>query len=193
MRRASSAWSFTLTTWGALEALVAARKALPSDALLGVGTIRTVQHVTDSFDAGADFLVNQAFKAGLVEAARRGDVPFILGTLTPIEIVTAWEFGVPAIKVSPIGPVGGLHCLAELRGPLPDIPLVPTGGVTIADAAAYLEGGAMAVGVSRDLIGDALAFGGDLAALSKRAERLDASTARLRRHLSSQHTVKEHA
>ncbi len=160
---------FTLTTHGALDALRNARKALPDDALLGVGTVRTLQHVHESIDAGADFLVNQAFKPELVDEAQNRDVPFVPGTLTPIEVVRAWEHGVPAVKVSPIGPVGGLDYLSELRGPLPEIPIMPTGGVTREAAPEYLRGGAVAVGLSRDLLLDALQPGGDLEALADRA------------------------
>lgn len=160
---------FTLTTAGVLDALRDARKALPSDVVLGVGTIRTRRHVDDAIDAGADFLVNQAFSPELVDAATQRDVPFVPGTLTPMEIIRAWEHGVPAVKVSPIGPVGGLDYLSEVRGPLPDIPIMPTGGVTLEHAAGYLRGGAVAVGLSRALMLDALEPGGDLDALAERA------------------------
>jgi 2-dehydro-3-deoxyphosphogluconate aldolase/(4S)-4-hydroxy-2-oxoglutarate aldolase len=163
---------FTLTTRGALDAVTAVRGALPDDVLIGVGTIRTCQQVRDSIDAGAAFLVNQVYAPDLVVLARARDVPFIPGALTPSEIVRAWAGGVPAVKVSPIGPVGGVDYLAELRGPLPDIPLLPTGGVTVERAGAYLRGGAAAVGVSRDLLGDALDPGGDLVALGRRARTL---------------------
>ncbi len=159
---------FTLTTQGALEALRDARKVLPDDVMLGVGTVRTLQDVDDAVDAGADFIVNQAFKPELVDAATRRDVPFVPGTLTPIEIVRAWDHGVPAIKVSPIGPLGGVDYLAELRGPLPEIPLMPTGGVTLEAAPDYLRGGAVAIGLSRALMLDVLE-GGDLDAFAGRA------------------------
>jgi 2-dehydro-3-deoxyphosphogluconate aldolase / (4S)-4-hydroxy-2-oxoglutarate aldolase len=166
---------FTLTTQGALDALRDARKALPSDALFGVGTIRTLQDVDEAIAAGADFLVNQTFKPQLVDAAQSRDVPFVPGALTPIEVVRAWEHGVPAVKVSPIGPVGGLDYLSELRGPLPDIPLLPTGGVTLEAAPEYLRGGAVAVGLSRALMLDALEPGGDLQALADRSRAAVAS------------------
>ena len=166
---------FTLTTRGALDALRDARKALPGDALLGVGTVRTLQHIDDSIEAGADFLVNQTFKPELVDAAQGRGVPFVPGALTPIEVVRAWEHGVPAVKVSPIGPVGGVEYLSELRAPLPDIPLLPTGGVTLEAAAEYLRGGAVAVGLSRALVRDALEPGGDLDGLADRGRAAIAS------------------
>jgi len=166
---------FTLTTQGALDALRDARKALPDDALLGVGTLRTLQHVTDAVEAGADFLVNQTFSPELVDAARDRDLPFVPGTLTPMEIVRAWEYGVAAVKISPVGPVGGVEYLSEVLAPLPDVPVVPSGGVTLEAAHEYLRRGAAAVGLSRALTLDALTPGGDLDALAERARAVVAS------------------
>jgi 2-dehydro-3-deoxyphosphogluconate aldolase/(4S)-4-hydroxy-2-oxoglutarate aldolase len=107
----------------------------------------------------------------VIEAAHSRGVPFIPGALTPNEIVAAWAYGVQAVKVSPIGPVGGVDYLSELVGPLPDIRLMPTGLVRIDEAGAYLAAGAAFVGVSRDLIRDSLLPGGDLVGLAERAAR----------------------
>ncbi|GAA1831623.1 bifunctional 4-hydroxy-2-oxoglutarate aldolase/2-dehydro-3-deoxy-phosphogluconate aldolase [Microlunatus capsulatus] len=166
-------FEYTLTTDGALEALTAAREALP-DAVLGVGTVRTPDDLRRAADAGAHFAVSQVFLPRLVEAAVALGLSYVPGALTPTEIVSAWETGVPAVKVSPIGPLGGLHYLRELRGPLPDVALMPTGGVTLEAAAEYLRLGAVAVGVSGALFGDALTSG-DLGALRGRAEQLVAA------------------
>ena len=163
-------FEYTLTTDGALEALAAAREALP-DAVLGVGTVRTPDDLRRAADAGAHFAVSQVFLPRLVEAAVALGLSYVPGALTPTEIVSAWETGVPAVKVSPIGPLGGLDYLRELRGPLPDVALLPTGGVTLEAAAEYLRLGAVAVGVSGALFGDALTSG-DLGALAGRAEQL---------------------
>ena len=168
---------FTLTTEGAFDALRDARKALPDDTLLGVGTVRTMQHVDDAIAAGADFLVSQTFKPTLVDAAHGRDVPFMPGTLTPTEIVAAWEHGVPAVKISPVGPVGGLEYLSEVLAPLPDVPVVPSGGVTLEAAPEYLRRGAVAVGLSRALLLDALGPDGDLDALAERTRAVVASVA----------------
>jgi 2-dehydro-3-deoxyphosphogluconate aldolase/(4S)-4-hydroxy-2-oxoglutarate aldolase len=163
-------FEYTLTTEGALDALVELRKVLP-EALVGVGTVRTVDHLRAASDAGAEFAVSQIFLPELAAEARNQQIPFIPGALTPTEVVTAWNAGVPAVKVSPIGPLGGVSYLKELRGPLPDVAIMPTGGVTLEAAAEYLEAGAVAVGVSGALLEDIL-LGGDLAALSARAEQL---------------------
>ena len=100
-------FEYTLTTEGALDALVELRKVLP-DAHVGVGTVRTVDHVRAASEAGAEFAVSQIFLPELAAAARQQRIPFIPGALTPTEVVTAWNAGVPAVKVSPIGPLGGV-------------------------------------------------------------------------------------
>ena len=166
-------FEYTLTTAGTLDALVDLRKLLP-EAVVGIGTVRNVDHLRAARDAGAEFAVSQIFLPELVATARELQIPFTPGALTPTEVVTAWNAGVPAVKVSPIGPLGGVTYLTELRGPLPDVAIMPTGGVTLEAASQYLDAGAVAVGVSGAVLGDVL-LGGDLAALSARAEQLMAS------------------
>ena len=168
-------FEYTLTTDGALDALVELRKLLP-EALVGVGTVRTVDHIRAATEAGAQFAVSQIFLPELAAAAREQQIAFVPGALTPTEVVTAWNAGVPAVKVSPIGPLGGVTYLNELRGPLPDVAMMPTGGVTLDAAVRYLDAGAVAVGVSGALLGDVL-LGGDLTAMSTRAEQLMSSIA----------------
>jgi 2-dehydro-3-deoxyphosphogluconate aldolase/(4S)-4-hydroxy-2-oxoglutarate aldolase len=170
-------FEYTLTTDGALDALVELRSLLP-EALVGVGTVRTVDHLRAAQEAGAEFAVSQIFLPELAAMAREQQIPFIPGALTPTEVVTAWNAGVPAVKVSPIGPLGGVTYLNELWGPLPDVAIMPTGGVTVDAAARYLDAGAVAVGVSGAVLGDAL-LGGDLAALAARAQQLMASVSPL--------------
>ena len=162
---------FTLTTAGALDAVREARASLPDDLVVGVGTVRTATHVEQAIDAGAEFLGPPVSRAPLLEAAAGHGVPFFPGALTPTEILDAWEGGAPAVKVSPIGPVGGLDYFDNVRGPLPDILLMPTGGVELDEVSAYLDRGAVAVGLSGALMLDALAPGGDLVALAARAEQ----------------------
>lgn len=162
---------FTLTTTGTFEALEDVRRTLPDDLILGIGTVRTLDHVHQAVDTGADFLVSQVYRPHLVEAAREHGLPFLPGALTPTEILNVWEAGVPAVKVSPIGPVGGLEYFDQVRGPLPEVPLMPTGGVSIDEIGAYLQRGAAAVGLSGSLTGDALEPGGDWSKFSQRAAR----------------------
>jgi 2-dehydro-3-deoxyphosphogluconate aldolase / (4S)-4-hydroxy-2-oxoglutarate aldolase len=163
-------FEFTLTTEGALEALVETRAALP-DAVVGLGTVRTAQHLEAAARVGAAFAVSQVFLPELVAAAKAHQIPYVPGTLTPTEVVSAWNTGVPAVKVSPIGPVGGVTYLTELLTPLPDVAIMPTGGVTLEAAGDYLDAGAVAVGVSSALFEDAL-LGGDLDLLKRRVRQL---------------------
>lgn len=163
---------FTLTTVGALDAVTAARKALPNDVIMGVGTLRCESDIRRAIDAGAEFVVSQLFDPVVATTARKLDISLIPGALTPNEIVSAWNAGVHAVKVSPIGPIGGPEYLTQLRGPLPEIPLVPSGGVELHTAVEYLRRGATAVGVSGALTGDALVNRSGLSGLSDRAKQL---------------------
>jgi 2-dehydro-3-deoxyphosphogluconate aldolase/(4S)-4-hydroxy-2-oxoglutarate aldolase len=159
----------TLTTEGALEAIGAVRAALPDDAWVGAGTVMTPADVQAVHAAGAQFAVSPVLDDGSVAAADRLGLPFVPGALTPTEIVAAWRAGCPAVKVSPVASVGGPAYLAQVGAFLPGIPLMPTGGVRLADVPAYLEAGAVGVGLGGPLLGDALTPAGDLAALTRRA------------------------
>ena len=163
---------FTLTSTGALDALAAAKKRYPADVLVGAGTVRSADHVRAAADAGADFLVSQVFNGTLVEIAGERRIPFVPGALTPNEIVAAWNSGAPMVKVSPVGPVGGVDYFSELVGPLPDIPLFPTGGVANADVSEYLKLGAAVVGLSRDLFRGVLTSEHGLTELGARAQQI---------------------
>ncbi|UNB54451.1 bifunctional 4-hydroxy-2-oxoglutarate aldolase/2-dehydro-3-deoxy-phosphogluconate aldolase [Mycolicibacterium sp. YH-1] len=166
---------FTLTTDSALGALTRTRDLLPADAVLGVGSVRTNEQVAVCADAGAEFLVSPVNTPALVEEARRRQLPYLAGALSPSEIHSAWADGAAAVKLFPAGPVGGPAYLRAVRGPLPNIPLVPTGGIDIEEVGTYLMAGATAVGLGGALQGDAANPGGDLDALAERARRAVAS------------------
>jgi 2-dehydro-3-deoxyphosphogluconate aldolase / (4S)-4-hydroxy-2-oxoglutarate aldolase len=161
----------TLTSRGALEAFGRLREELPGDALLGVGTVRSVGDAERAVDAGATYLVAPDFRAEVVAWAAGRDVPVVPGALTPTEVGAAWAAGATAVKVFPVSAVGGPAYVKAIRAPLPEVPLVPTGGVGIDDLGAYLAAGAVAVGVGSPLLGDAGDPGGDLEALAGRARR----------------------
>lgn len=164
-------FEFTMTSNGALEAVAVFRHRFP-EAVVGVGTIRTAEHLITAKAAGATFAVSQVHLPALLQEAQRIGLPFVPGALTPTEIVTVWETGVvPMVKVSPIGTAGGLAYLNELRGPMPDVALMPTGGVTLDAAPQYLAAGAAAIGVSGALFANSLSTG-DLSGLAGRAAEL---------------------
>ena len=161
----------TLTSEGALEAFGRLREELPGDALLGVGTVRSVGDAERAAEAGATYLIAPDFRADVVAWAVERELPVVPGALTPTEVAAAWAAGATAVKVFPVSAVGGPAYVKAVRAPLPEVPLMPTGGVGIDDIGAYLAAGAVAVGVGAPLLGDAGGPDGDLAALAARARR----------------------
>jgi 2-dehydro-3-deoxyphosphogluconate aldolase/(4S)-4-hydroxy-2-oxoglutarate aldolase len=157
----------SLSGTDALSVLARARQALGPQALLGAGTVLTAGQARAAHRAGAAFAVTPGLGAG-VAAARELGMPVLAGVMTPTEIIAARALRVAALKLFPAAQAGGAAYLKSLRGPFPDAPFVPVGGVDEAAARAHLAAGAIAVGVGSPLTGDA-ADGGSLAALRDRA------------------------
>jgi 2-dehydro-3-deoxyphosphogluconate aldolase / (4S)-4-hydroxy-2-oxoglutarate aldolase len=160
-----TALEVTLTSLGALEAIAGLRRQLPAEVAVGAGTVLTLDDAKASVDAGAAFLVSPVY----VPALDGFHLPVYPGGFTPTEIFNASRGGAPLVKLFPAGTVGPRY-LKDLRGPLPDVRIMPTGGIDIADIAPWLTAGAAAVGLGGPLIGDA-ATGGSLAQLAVRARR----------------------
>jgi 2-dehydro-3-deoxyphosphogluconate aldolase / (4S)-4-hydroxy-2-oxoglutarate aldolase len=161
-----TALEVTLTSQGAIDALAGLRRQLPATVAVGAGTVLTADQAKASVDAGAEFLVSPVLDAGLVAGS---PVPFYPGAFTPTEIYAAAQAGAPMVKVFPAGGLGPGY-LRDIRGPLPDARIMPTGGIKIEDVADWLAAGAVAVGLGSPLIGDA-ASGGDLGKLADRARQ----------------------
>ncbi|MDP9495596.1 MAG: bifunctional 4-hydroxy-2-oxoglutarate aldolase/2-dehydro-3-deoxy-phosphogluconate aldolase [Actinomycetota bacterium] len=123
-----------------------------SGSVVGAGTVTSIGLAAAAVDAGATFLVSPHSDPALNEWALSRGVPMIPGGLTPTEVLAAWRSGVVAVKVFPVS-LGGPELIRGLRGPFPDIPLIPTGGITALDAADFLAAGAVAVGVGGWLTG----------------------------------------
>ncbi|MGW0432486.1 bifunctional 4-hydroxy-2-oxoglutarate aldolase/2-dehydro-3-deoxy-phosphogluconate aldolase [Micromonospora sp. NPDC003197] len=155
-----------LTTPGAPLAIETLRGQAPAGALVGAGTVLTTADVADVAAAGAQFIVTPALAESIPEAVGRG-LPVSAGALTPTEAYRAIELGASAVKLFPAS-VGGPAYLKAVREPFPNIPFVAVGGVGLAEMSAYLNVGAIAVGVGGPLVGDA-ASGGSLADLRTRA------------------------
>lgn len=162
----------TFSTPGAPDAIARARKELPS-ALVGAGTVLELAQLEAAASAGASFLVSPHFDEALVAAAVARKVPVLAGALTPTEVVRAWRAGVSCVKLFPGSAVGPSYVKA-LRGPLPQIPLMPTGGVDEGNLAEWLAAGAVAVGM-----GGALATG-SLEAIEAAARRVSAALQKAR-------------
>ncbi|MFI6773602.1 bifunctional 4-hydroxy-2-oxoglutarate aldolase/2-dehydro-3-deoxy-phosphogluconate aldolase [Nocardia sp. NPDC050412] len=159
-----TAVEFTLNSPGALEAL---RDCAGFAHAVGAGTVLTATDAARAVDAGAAYLITPTVCPEVIAEGRRMGVPVICGAFTPTEIHGAWQAGATMVKVFPAS-VGGPGYVKAIRGPLKEIPLVPTGGIGLADARAYLDVGARALGMGSPLVGDACT-GGDLDALRERA------------------------
>ncbi|MFE7171452.1 bifunctional 4-hydroxy-2-oxoglutarate aldolase/2-dehydro-3-deoxy-phosphogluconate aldolase [Streptomyces sp. NPDC057616] len=157
----------SLTGKDALTVVEQARQALGPGRPLGAGTVLTADDARAAHEAGADFAVTPALGEGVVTARELG-MPVLAGVMTPTEIVAARGLGAAALKIFPAAQAGGPAYVKALRGPFPDAPFVPVGGVDEAAARAYLASGAIAVGVGSPLIGDA-ADGGSITQLRVRA------------------------
>jgi 2-dehydro-3-deoxyphosphogluconate aldolase/(4S)-4-hydroxy-2-oxoglutarate aldolase len=120
--------------------------------VVGAGTVLDADQAAAAVDAGAEFLVTPHVDDAVAAAAHRLKVPLIPGALTPTEILRAWRAGAAIVKLFPAVTVGPPY-LRQLRGPLPDIPLLPTGGVSVENTAEFIAAGAVAVGVGGALLG----------------------------------------
>ena len=148
----------TLTVPNAIDAIGAVAKRFGGKVLVGAGTVTDAETAKRAVDAGAEFIVTPCLVPEVIEAAHRANVAVLPGALTPSEVFEAFRLGGDMVKVFPVQAVGGAAYLRALRGPFPDIPLVPTGGVTLENVAEMFQAGAAAVGVGTELISkDALA------------------------------------
>lgn len=140
-----------LNTRGAAQVIRELREAFEGRLVLGAGTVLDEGLAEAAVEAGAVFLVSPHWDPGVAAAARRLAVPLIPGAFTPTEILAAWRSGAAMVKVFP-ATTGGPEYLRQLRGPLPEIPLLPTGGITVANAADFIAAGAAALGVGGSLL-----------------------------------------
>ena len=142
----------TMTVPGAIDVIRELAKHSASDLLVGAGTVLNVDTARRCLDAGAQFLVSPGFNPHTVDLAGREGKLIMAGALTPTEIIAAWEAGADFVKVFPCGQVGGAKYIKAIKGPLPQVPLVPTGGVNLSTAAEFLEAGAAALGIGGELV-----------------------------------------
>lgn len=161
-------------TWNserAPELISQLRRELPH-CIIGTGTLLNLEQLEQAIEAGAQFLFTPHVNLTLIAAAVKAGVPIVPGALTPTEIVTAWDAGASCIKVFPIQSVGGASYIKALQGPLGNIPLIPTGGISLENAQEFLKAGAIAVGLSGELFPKALIATEDWKAIAQRARTL---------------------
>jgi 2-dehydro-3-deoxyphosphogluconate aldolase / (4S)-4-hydroxy-2-oxoglutarate aldolase len=160
----------TMTVPGAVALIrEVARRA--GDAVIGAGTVLDPETARACIEAGARFVVSPALDPPTVAACREVGVAVIPGALTPTEVVTAWRAGADLVKVFPAGAVGGPAYLKSLKAPLPQIDLVPTGGVNLKTAGDFVRAGAAALGVGADLVDLAALRRGEPGVLAERARQ----------------------
>lgn len=148
----------TMTVPNAIEAIASVTKRFAHQVLVGAGTVTDAETTNRAIDAGAEFIVTPCLVTEVIDAARRSDIAVLTGALTPTEVFEAFRQGGDMVKVFPAQNVGGAAYLRALRGPFPEIPLVPTGGVNLENIREMFDAGAAAVGVGSELISkDALA------------------------------------
>jgi 2-dehydro-3-deoxyphosphogluconate aldolase/(4S)-4-hydroxy-2-oxoglutarate aldolase len=149
--------------------------------VIGAGTVTTADQAHAAIRAGAEFIVSPGFVAEVIEVAKSAGVTMIPGALTPTEILEAHRAGADLIKVFPVQSLGGAAYIRALRGPFPDLPLVPTGGVDLGNVADFIRAGAVAVGVGSELVSRQALAAGDYDSIGLRAAQFVAAVANARR------------
>lgn len=156
-----TAAEITFTVPDAIEVIRAVRRSLGDRVVVGAGTVLDPETARAALLAGAEFVVGPTLNLDVIRLARRYDVPVMPGAFTPTEALTAWEAGADVVKIFPAD-VGGPAYLKAIRGPLPQLRLMPTGGVDLATAAAFLKAGACCLGVGSSLVDPKAVAAGDL-------------------------------
>ena len=161
-------------TWNSERpaALVELLRAELPHCVIGCGTLLTHAHLREAVAAGVQFAFMPHVEAGMIRYGRDRGLAMNPGALTPTEIIAAWNAGASAVKIFPVAAVGGAEYIRGLQGPIGQIPLIPTGGVTIQNAKAFLEAGAVALGLSGDLFPSEAILKEDWAALTGRMQGL---------------------
>jgi 2-dehydro-3-deoxyphosphogluconate aldolase / (4S)-4-hydroxy-2-oxoglutarate aldolase len=163
----------TMTVPGAIRALEKVADAFGDKLVLGAGTVLDPETARACMLAGAEFFVTPNLRPSTIEMARRYSKVIMPGALTPTEVITAWEAGADIVKIFPAGNVGGAKYIKALKGPFPQIEMIPTGGVNLETAGEFLKAGACAVAVGAELVD----------AKSIKEERYDAIEAKARQFL----------
>jgi 2-dehydro-3-deoxyphosphogluconate aldolase / (4S)-4-hydroxy-2-oxoglutarate aldolase len=162
----------TMTVPGAVTLIADLSRRFGRDAVVGAGTVLDPETARACILAGAQFVVSPATNAATIACCRRYGVPIMPGALTPTEVVAAWEAGADMVKVFPCSALGGASYIRALKAPLPQIDLIPTGGVNLQTAADFIKAGSTALGVGADLVDLKALRDGKDALLTERARQL---------------------
>ena len=159
----------TMTVPSAIEVIAELSKSMGSEVLIGAGTVLDAEAAQHCIDAGAEFIVSPGFNLETVKYVNEAGKLMMAGALTPTEVIGAWKAGSDFVKIFPCGAVGGAKYIKALKGPLPQIPMIPTGGVNLSTAADFILAGAAALGIGGELVSASALESGDLAPIVEAA------------------------
>jgi 2-dehydro-3-deoxyphosphogluconate aldolase/(4S)-4-hydroxy-2-oxoglutarate aldolase len=161
----------TMTVPGAVGVIAQLTKTMGGQVLIGAGTVLDAASARLCLDAGAQFIVSPGFDAETVKLAVQEKILMMPGALTPTEVITAWRAGADFVKVFPCGSVGGPKYIKALKGPLPQVPMIPTGGVNLKTAGEFITAGAAALGIGGELVSAAALRAGDTRTITEAAKQ----------------------
>lgn len=161
----------TMTVPGAVRVIEKVANKYGSDVLVGAGTVLDPETARACLLAGAQFIVSPALNLDTIALCHRYSAPVMPGVLTPTEVITAWSAGADFVKVFPCGAVGGASYIKNLKGPFPQIKMIPTGGVSLKTAQDFIKAGASALGVGTDLVDVKAIRAGEPHVVTERAQQ----------------------
>ena len=161
----------TMTAPGAIDLIAQFVKTIGQDVLVGAGTVLDAEAAQRCIDAGAEFLVSPGFDLPTVQLARQRGKLIMAGALTPTEVIAAWKAGSDFVKIFPCGTVGGAKYIKALKAPLPQVPMIPTGGVNLTTAADFIHAGAAALGIGGELVSSAALKSGNVHIITEAARQ----------------------
>ena len=179
----------TMTVPGAVEVIRQLKKSALDNMLIGAGTVLDPETARRCVDAGAEFLVSPGLNIATVEFAAREGKLMLAGALTPTEVMMAWNAGADFVKIFPCGNVGGAKYIRALKGPFPQIPLVPTGGVNLSTAGEFIEAGASALGVGGELVQAEALKSGKAEVIAENARRFLSVVQQARSRMNSENVA----
>jgi 2-dehydro-3-deoxyphosphogluconate aldolase/(4S)-4-hydroxy-2-oxoglutarate aldolase len=170
----------TMTVPGAISVIAELVRTMGKDTIVGAGTVLEPETARRCVNAGAEFIVSPGFDPATVQLVKQQDKLMMAGALTPTEVITAWKAGSDFVKIFPCGNLGGPKYIKALKGPLPEVPMIPTGGVSLETAADFIRAGAAALGIGGELISPAALKSGDTSEITRIARLFLAAVAEAR-------------
>jgi len=177
----------TMTVPGAIRALEKVADQFGDKLLLGAGTVLDPETARVCMLAGCEFFVTPSLRTSTIEMAKRYSKAIFPGALTPTEVLAAWEAGADAVKVFPAGNVGGPKYIKALKGPFPQIEMIPTGGVNLDTIGEFLKAGSIACGVGGELVDAKTIQQGRYEVIEERARQYTAAIAKARTEMKAAH------